>query len=181
MHQERFWKGYEWVIESCYTQATGNEKEKSWSNTEAVSGGLWELWFSKRSDQKPGEGWAWSEHWVKGSWSHRVRLTLAEKSRLKKTQWGQVQAKTFRRAWIHTRLGEVMMGVHSGGGTRERNGLGAGRWLCINGTGRHAIWRENGMMIVQRNWRLSGEKDDGLIMLEVGLSPEGQSSSWKHL
>ena len=183
MYQERFWKGYEWVIESCYTQATGKEKEKTWSNTEAVSGGLWELWFSKRFDQKPGEGWVGMVRAlrVKGSWGHCVLLTLAEKSRLKKTQGGQVQAKTFRRACIHTRLGEVMIGVHSGGGTRERNGLGAGRWLCINGTGRHAIWRENGMMTVERNWRLSGEKDDGLIMLEVGLSPEGQSSSWKHL
>lgn len=29
MYQERFWKGYEWVIESCYTQATGKEKEKT--------------------------------------------------------------------------------------------------------------------------------------------------------
>lgn len=30
----------------------------------------------------------------------------------------------------------------------------------MNGTGRHVIWRENGMVIVQRNWRLSGEKED---------------------
>lgn len=64
MYQERFWKGYEWVIESCYTQATGNEKEKTLDLTlrQSVEGS--ESYGSASSltrSQGKAER-AWSEH-----------------------------------------------------------------------------------------------------------------------
>ena len=37
----------------------------------------------------------------------------------------QVQAKTFRRAWIHTCQGEVMIEVHLAGATTEQKGSGS--------------------------------------------------------